>query len=215
MWARLPVQAHPHRWRQRLGDRARVRALPGHDRPRQRGAPRRPARRPPSARRAVHLLAGGDPGVDGGGARAHAAAARGDVRDGDRADGRYRSAGSGRRSTLDRADVDLADGALHVRAGQTKQREVPLHQSTTEALGEYARLRDQHSPKTNAFFVARPGRRLTRSTFHDTFPQLIRQAAWRDAASGPARAHTTSAIRRTAGLCALPGCFGWLGRFRR
>jgi hypothetical protein len=22
-------------------------------------------------------------------------------------------------------------------------------------------------------------------------------------------------IRRTAGLCSLPGCFGWLGRFRR
>ena len=41
---------------------------------------------------------------------------------------------------LDRDDVDLDDGVLHVRAGKFgKQREVPLHPSTTEALREYAR----------------------------------------------------------------------------
>ena len=68
------------------------------------------------------------------------------------------------------------DGALHVRAGQAKQREVPLHQTTTEALREYARLRDRHSPKTRALFVARPGSGLTRHAFYGTFPKLIRQA---------------------------------------
>ena len=35
---------------------------------------------------------------------------------------------------LDRHDVDLADGALHVRAGKPKQREVPLHPTATSAL---------------------------------------------------------------------------------
>jgi integrase/recombinase XerD len=39
---------------------------------------------------------------------------------------------------LDRADVDLNDGALHVRARQTKRREVPLHPTATRALHEYA-----------------------------------------------------------------------------
>ena len=77
---------------------------------------------------------------------------------------------------LDRSDVDLRDGALHVRARQTKQREVPLHPSATEALREYARLRDRHPPTTRAFFLARPGRRLTRQAFWGTFPKLIRQA---------------------------------------
>ena len=40
---------------------------------------------------------------------------------------------------LDRRDVDLNDGALHVRAAkQSKQREVPLHATTVEALRDYA-----------------------------------------------------------------------------
>ena len=44
---------------------------------------------------------------------------------------------------LDRHDVDLRDGALHVRAGQSKQREVPLHPTATRALRSYARQRDR------------------------------------------------------------------------
>ena len=52
---------------------------------------------------------------------------------------------------LDRADVDLDDGALHVRAAkQNKQREVPLHDTTTEALREYAHRRDRHCRAGNA-----------------------------------------------------------------
>jgi integrase len=78
---------------------------------------------------------------------------------------------------LDRRDVDLRDGALHVRAGkQRKQREVPLHPTTTEALREYARLRDRlcAMPDTAAFFLSRQGRRLHKSTVHRLFRQLIR-----------------------------------------
>ncbi len=56
---------------------------------------------------------------------------------------------------LDHQDVDLRDGALHVRANQTKQREVPLHHTTTKALREYARTRDRRwpTPQSPAFFL--------------------------------------------------------------
>jgi integrase len=48
---------------------------------------------------------------------------------------------------LDRQDVDLRHGLLHVRAGkQKRQREVPLHESTIGALREYASQRDARFP---------------------------------------------------------------------
>jgi integrase/recombinase XerD len=79
---------------------------------------------------------------------------------------------------LDRADVDLHDGAVHVRAGkQAKQREVPLHDTTTRALLEYCRLRDRLTPELQspAFFVSPTGTRLTSGAFNGTFAKLIRQ----------------------------------------
>lgn len=176
MWARQPVQAHPHRWRQRLGIvRGFARYLATID--------------PDSEVPSVDLLAGHRPRVapyiySPAEIRALMAAARAltpplRAATFETLIGLMAVTGLrlGEAVDLDRVDVDLADGALHVRARQTKQREVPLHQSTTEALGEYARLRDQHSPKTRSFFVARPGRGLTRQAVWGTFPQLIRQAA--------------------------------------
>ena len=80
---------------------------------------------------------------------------------------------------LDRQDVDLRDGVLHVRAGkQRKQREVPLHYSTVSALRQYARLRDAHfpAPSTLAFFISARGRRMARGELNQTFTKLIRQA---------------------------------------
>ncbi len=85
---------------------------------------------------------------------------------------------AGEALALDQADVDLDDGALHVRAAkQSKHREVPLHDSTTEALREYSRLRDRYvpEPKAAAFFVSISGARLPRGTFNSTFARLIRQ----------------------------------------
>ena len=78
---------------------------------------------------------------------------------------------------LDRVDVDLSEGLLHVRAGLTDQREVPLHASTTKALRAYARARDRRwpCPSTGAFFVSRLGVRLSKAVVHKTFPQLVRQ----------------------------------------
>jgi integrase len=78
---------------------------------------------------------------------------------------------------LERQDVDLDDGVLRVRGKDDKWREVPLHPSTTQALADYARLRDRHwpNPKTPAFFVCSTGERLRGWVVHKTFPQLIRQ----------------------------------------
>jgi integrase/recombinase XerD len=79
---------------------------------------------------------------------------------------------------LDRVDVDLNDGALLVRAGkQGKQREVPLHDTTTRALREYTQLRDRSLPETQspAFFLSTAGSRLSNGAFNATFRKLIKQ----------------------------------------
>jgi integrase/recombinase XerD len=80
--------------------------------------------------------------------------------------------------SLDREDVDLDDGALRVRGKQGKQRDVPLHYSTVEALSRYADLRDHHwrQPSTAAFFLSRLGVRLTVAAVHNTFPKLLHEA---------------------------------------
>ncbi|MCA1699770.1 MAG: tyrosine-type recombinase/integrase [Actinobacteria bacterium] len=178
MWARLPVEAHPHRWRQRLGivrGFARHLAtidpasevpsedlLPAH-RPRVRPYIYSPAEiaaliqaartvTPPLRAASYETLIG-------------LMAATG-VR-------------IGEALGLDRADVDLKDGALHIRAGrQSKQREVALHHSTTQALRQYSRLRDRHwpKPKTTAFFLTVHGARLSRPTVNRAFPELLRRA---------------------------------------
>jgi integrase/recombinase XerD len=78
---------------------------------------------------------------------------------------------------LERQDVDLTDGALHVRARQHKQREVPLHPTATRALRGYARQRDRHwpQPQSPAFFLNTRGVRLADREFNHYFAQLIRQ----------------------------------------
>src|SRR5690242_3930476 len=73
---------------------------------------------------------------------------------------------------LDRADVDLDSGVVHVRAGKNnKQRQVPLHPSTVSALRAYAGLRDAHfpTPSTPAFFPSARGRRMGREELNATF----------------------------------------------
>ena len=85
---------------------------------------------------------------------------------------------SGEALALDRQDVDLKHGALHVRAGKhNKQREVPLHPTTTTALRDYARARDRRfpEPSTPAFFIGARGRRVPREELNRTFTQLIRE----------------------------------------
>ena len=91
MWA-TSVQAHPHRWRRRLGVvRGFARYLSTID-PARRDSLRGSAARLAPARRAVPLLADRDHGADERRTRADTAAARGDVRDDHRAAGGQRPA---------------------------------------------------------------------------------------------------------------------------
>ncbi|MGH2848818.1 MAG: tyrosine-type recombinase/integrase [Thermoleophilaceae bacterium] len=177
-WARMPVHAHPHYWRQRLGvARGFARHLATID----------PASEVPSK----DLLPGTRPRVapyiyTDAEIAALMAAARG-LRPRLRAARHETLIGllavtgmrPGEALALDRQDVDLRHGAVHVRAGkQRRQREVPLHQSTIGALREYVRQRDARfpTPGTPAFFISARGRRMARGELNRTFTQLIREA---------------------------------------
>jgi len=176
-WAKLPPQAHPHRWRQRLGIvRGFARYLatidPASEVPARDLLPATQRRLAPYIYSEAEIAALMD-------------AARGLTPPLQAASletliGLLASTGLrlGEALGLDRQDVDLNCGLLHVRlAKRRKQREVPLHPSTTVALREYARLRDRlwPQPDTAAFFLSPRGRRLHRWTVHKFFPQLIRE----------------------------------------
>ena len=78
---------------------------------------------------------------------------------------------------LDREDVDLRHRVVVVRTGkQRKRREVPLHDTTVTALGEYVRQRDARfpQPSTSAFFISARGGRVGRHELNQTFTTLIR-----------------------------------------
>lgn len=175
-WARLPADAHPHYWRQRMSVvRGFARHLatidPASEVPskdllpgtRQRLAPHiyteqeiaaliaAAGRLSPPLRAARHQTLIGLLAVTG-------------MRPGEAL-------------ALDRRDVDLRHGVVHVRAGkQKKQREVPLHPSTVSALRDYARRRDTRfpEPSTPAFFIGARGRRVPRGELNRTFTQLVR-----------------------------------------
>lgn len=176
-WAKLPANARPHRWRQRLGIvRAFARYVatidPASEVPATDLLPARPVRVPPhvySDQETVALM---------GAARALSPPLRAATFQ--TLIGLLAVTGLrlGEALCLDRHDVDLKCGTLHVHAKAGKQREVPIHDSTTVALGTYARLRDRQCPQpdTPAFFlVSTRGRRLTASDVHYAFPRLIRQ----------------------------------------
>src|SRR5439155_23263881 len=174
-WARLPAGAHPHYWRQRLSVvRGFARHLATID----------PANEVPSK----DLLPGHRPRIapyiytDGEIAALLAAARK--LRPRLRAARHQTLIGllavtgmrPGEALALDRQDVDLRHGVVHVRAGkQKKQREVPLLQSTIRALREYAHQRDARftTPSTAAFFISARGRRVARQELNRTFMKLI------------------------------------------
>ncbi len=174
-WARLPVDTHPHYWHQRLSV---VRGFARHV------ATIDPASEIPS----TDLLPSHRPRIapyiytDG---EIHALmAAAGRLKPPLRAARHETLIGllavtgmrPGEALALDRQDVDLRHGLVHVRAGkQKKQREVPLHLSTVSALRDYARLRDARfpEPSTPAFFIGARGRRMPRGELNQTFTQLI------------------------------------------
>lgn len=96
---------------------------------------------------------------------------------------------SGEALGLDRQDVDLTDGVITVTEGKfRRERLIPLHRSTTDALGSYAASRDQVWPRPTsaAFFLSwRGGDRLTYGGVHGTFDQLTTRLGLRSAAVRP------------------------------
>jgi integrase/recombinase XerD len=175
-WARLPVEARPHRWRQRPGIvRGFARYLatidPDSEIPSKDLLPARQPRVAPYIYSPAELSAL----IEAAGALTpplRAASYQTVI-------GLMATTGLrlGEALDLDRGHVDLDDGALHVRARQTKQREVPLHPTTITALRVYARARDRRwpEPQTSAFFLNARGARLTRSEFNHRFAKLIGQ----------------------------------------
>ncbi len=176
MWARLPQDAHPHWWGRRLGIvRAFARYLatldPESEIPSKDLLPARRRRVAPYIYSPAEIAAL----IDAAGALTpplRAASYRTVI-------GLMATTGLrlGETLGLDRHDVDLTDGALHVRARQHKQREVPLHPTAIRALRDYARLRDRRRPRPQspAFFLNPRGQRLRKSEFNHWFAKLIRQ----------------------------------------
>lgn len=79
---------------------------------------------------------------------------------------------SGEALRLDRADVDLANGVLHIRQTKfRKDRLVPIHATTLQALREYAQHRDvvHPTPKDAAFFLSSRGNRLSSTGLETAF----------------------------------------------
>jgi integrase/recombinase XerD len=81
---------------------------------------------------------------------------------------------------LDRGDLDLVHGRLVVRNSKFgKSRELPLHPTTVQALGDYLRVRDQLRPhvQTPALLLSTTGQRLTRRYVEWQFAQLRQRVA--------------------------------------
>lgn len=79
---------------------------------------------------------------------------------------------SGEAVRLDRGDVDLGQGVLHIRKTKfRKDRLVPVHPSTQAVLRDYARHRDTNfpAPDTPAFFISSRGTRLSPSGLNTAF----------------------------------------------
>jgi len=80
---------------------------------------------------------------------------------------------------FDRDDIDWEHGLLTiVKSKFGKSRQIPLHQTTTQALTAYADRRDsrQPRPRSMSFFTSSVGTRLLRDNVCTVFPRLIREA---------------------------------------
>jgi integrase len=79
---------------------------------------------------------------------------------------------SGEAIRLDRADVDLGGGVLHIRMTKfRKDRLVPVHATTLAALRQYVHERDTAflAPKDHGFFLSSRGCRLSPSGLQGAF----------------------------------------------
>lgn len=91
---------------------------------------------------------------------------------------------------LQRADADLLDGVLRLRHTKfDRDRLVPLHPTTTEALRAYAARRDRlcPQPSTDAFFVSSVGSALRYEAVRSAFRILLISAGFPTAPGGRPR----------------------------
>jgi integrase len=89
---------------------------------------------------------------------------------------------------LDRDDVDLDTGVITIRQAKfDRSRLLPLHPSTTHALGRYAAERDRlcPRPRASAFFLSSVGTRLTRTGVDKTCRQITTALGLRTATVHP------------------------------
>lgn len=103
---------------------------------------------------------------------------------------------------LDQGDIDLNAGILTIRRSKfRKDRLVPVHPTTLNALRDYVVLRDARfqRPATNAFFINMWGRRFAQWTLQQTFRNITRIIGLRDATGSRPHFHDlrhTFAVRR-------------------
>jgi integrase len=91
---------------------------------------------------------------------------------------------------LDRVDVNLERGILHIRRTKFgKSRYVPVHASTVEALKKYAEVRDRvfPAPLIPAFFISEKGSRITEWIARYTFAKISQRIGLRASAKGHGR----------------------------
>jgi integrase/recombinase XerD len=107
---------------------------------------------------------------------------------------------------LDRADLDLAEGILTVRAGKlAKARELMLHPTSVAALTEYLAQRERlcPAPADPALFLSLAGTRLLYCNFHLAFCGLVAAAGIRPRSGAcrprPHDLRHTFAVRTLAG----------------
>lgn len=107
--------------------------------------------------------------------------------------------------SLERRDISWAEGVLTIRESKFgKSRLVPVHDSTTAALGRYARTRDRLLPdaarSTPCFFATRTGTKILYADFRNTFAALAAAAGIGDDSPARPRIH---GIRHTFAVRAL------------
>ena len=100
---------------------------------------------------------------------------------------------SGEVVRLDREDVDLRQGILTIRESKFGKSRLNLcHDTTLQALSDYAAWRDEHCPRPQspAFFLSERAKRIDKTHLRKTFRTLACQTGLRDpAASRGPRLH--------------------------
>jgi integrase len=93
---------------------------------------------------------------------------------------------------LQRSDIDWGEGVVTVRASKfSKSREMPLAESTVEALASYAKKRDrsQPRPQVSTFFVSTAGTAVLYPHFGAMFRRLVRATGVGDGSPARPRIH--------------------------